>query len=86
MRASVATPHVKKDLKVHFGWEVGMEAPGNQLLECSWSIHSRQSDEPELHRHLEVTMELPYDWPLQVGRAKGFMAAKGDETILPIPK
>ncbi len=63
-----------------------MGAPGGQYLECPWSIHSRQSDDAELHRHLEVTIELPYDWPLQVGRAKGFMAAKGDETMLPIPK
>lgn len=42
---------------------------------------------PHPRRHLppDVTMEPPYDWPLHVGRANGFMAAKWDGTMPPMP-
>lgn len=32
-----------------------------------------------------LTIDDPYDWPLQVGNANGLMAAKGDGTIPLIP-
>lgn len=36
---------------------------------------------PELSKGLD-----PYDWELHVGRAKGFIVAKGDDTKLPTPE